>query len=87
MSLWVDRAEDPKRHPDKRKYWNDKVDERIKWGGWETDRIKKIQKEFKTLDAVVDPQWGYKHKKKHLKPPKWTGYTEYGSYTARIRPK
>jgi len=87
LSIWVDNFENKKLPLWQRQKYNKKIDERINWGGNESYGFRKIQREFKVLDAIADPEWGEKYKKKHRKPPRWTGYTEYGSYTARIRPK
>lgn len=85
LSTWVNNFENKKLPLWKRQWYDKKIEERIKWGGHESDDFLKIQQEFKKLDACTDPEWGEKHKKKHKKPPKWTGYTQYGSYTARLR--
>ena len=87
LDIWVDRAEDKTLHPDIRKKWDKKIDERIHWGGHESDKFLKIRKEFEKLDAAVNPEWSYKYKKKHEKPPAWTGYKKYGPYSTRLKGK
>lgn len=90
LSHMVDKAEGKgiwsTLHPDQRKYISDEIDKRLS-SRYERQhyKAKKIRKEFARLDAAADMGWRDKHRKKHEKPPIWTGYKKYGPYTARIR--
>ena len=83
--MMVDQYEDEKLSKAQRDYINERIEKKINEYGHDRTEILRIQHEFKYLDSIVDPEWGYKHKEKHEKPPAWTGYKKYGPYSIRIR--